>query len=191
MFLAEKGIEIPTVQVDLAAGEQRKPEFLALNPLGAVPVLELDDGTAIAESGAICRYIEAQHPEPPLWGRDPVTIARVEMWHRRVELKLYLAVQDAVRNGHAAFAGSGSGPNGEQKSEVAEAGKRDAEQFCDWLDQELGARRFVAGEAFSIADVALLAAVDFARLAKLRLREGRPHMGRWYDEVAARESAKA
>jgi glutathione S-transferase len=191
IFLAEKKIEIPRVEIDIASQAHRTPEFLALNPAGTVPVLELDDGTAIAESVAICRYLEALSPEPPLFGSDRLSSARIEMWHRRVELELMVPVQHAVRNSHPVFATRGHGEGGAQSRDFVESGRRVAAATCDWLDRELATRRFVVGDAFSVADIALLVAIDFARLAELRLREGRPHLDRWYAEVAARPSAGA
>jgi glutathione S-transferase len=191
IFMAEKNIEIPLVEIDIPSNAHRTPEFLALNPAGTVPVLELDDGTTIAESVAICRYLEALHPEPRLFGSDPLEVARIEMWHRRVGLELIVAVQHAVRNSHRAFAGRGHGEGGAQSRDFAASGRRVAEVTCDGLDRELAERRFVAGDSFSVADIALLVAIDFARLAQLRLREGRPHLDRWYEEVAARPSAGA
>jgi glutathione S-transferase len=191
IFIAEKNIEIPVVEIDIPKGEHRAPEFLAMNPAGTLPVLELDDGTAIAESVAICRYLEALHPEPALFGADPLAQARVEMWHRRVELHVGLQVQYVVRNTHRVFAGRGSGAGGSQSADFAASGREAAESTCDWLDRELEGRRFVAGDEISVADIALLVAVDFARVAGLRLREGRPHLDRWYGEMSARPSAGA
>jgi glutathione S-transferase len=191
VFIAEKAIEIPRVEIDLGTGENQKAEFLAINPTGQVPVLVLDDGTAIAESVAICRYLESQHPTPALFGADALTQALVEMWHRRVEIGVNQPVERAVRNSHAMFAGRGSGPEGAQSSDFAEAGKSTAEATCDWIERELATRPYVAGDSYSVADIALLIAVDYARVAKLRLREGRPNLDRWYNEVAGRPSAKA
>lgn len=191
IYLAEKAIEIPLSSVDLGAGEHNAPGFLALNPAGEVPVLELEDGTALAESVAICRYLEAHYPEPALFGADPIGAARIEMWQRRIELKLVLPVQDAVRNLSPAFAGYGDGPDGAQSDLIADRGRRRAEWLCDWLDRELAERRYAAGDEFSVADITLLAAIDFARVAKMRLREGRSNLERWYAEVASRQSAAA
>ncbi len=105
IFLAEKGIEVPYEQIDLAKAQNRSPEFLKINPLGGVPVLELDDGTHIAESVAICRYFEEQQPEPALMGTDAKDRAEVEMWHRRMELNVLLLTAQTFRNTHEFFKG--------------------------------------------------------------------------------------
>ena len=191
IVLAEKQVEIPMVEVDIPAGEHRAPDMLARNPAGTLPFLELDDGTVIAESVAICRYLELLYPEPSLFGGDPLTQARIEMWHRRVEQDVLWPVQIAVRNTHRVFAGRGHGEGGAQSAEFSAHGRRAAQSAADVLDRELGDRRFVAGDAISVADIALLVAIDFARLAELRLREGRPQLDRWYEEMASRPSASA
>ena len=191
IFAAEKKLEIPLVEIDIVAQAHRAPEFLAKNPAGTLPALELDDGEVIAESVAICRYLEALYPEPALFGTEPRDVARVEMWHRRVEQQVMLPIQHAVRNTHRVFAGRGDGPDGAQLGDLAESGRRRAAEGCAWLDRELATRRFVAGDAFSVADIALLVTLDFARVAELRLREARPNLDRWYEEVAARPSAGA
>lgn len=187
IFLAEKGIDVPRRQVDLANYEQFSESFTALNPMQRVPVLILDDGTAIAETMAICRYFEALHPEPNLLGRDPREIATIEMWNRRVELNLYGAVSSAFRHLSPAM-GRSEQP---QIAEWGEANKAKALAFLAILDRELSARRFVAGDRYTVADITALATVDFMRAPKIELPADMKHVMRWHAEVSARPSAKA
>jgi glutathione S-transferase len=186
IFLAEKGVEIPTVQVDIGKAENRSADFLARNPYGGLPVLELDDGTQLAESVAICRYIELLHPEPPLLGADPRDQALVEMWQRRMELDLFANATGSFRHTHAFFRG-----RIEQVPEYGAVCKRAAEKRLAWLDAELAGRPFVAGERYSIADITALCAVDFGRVTDIRIQPEQKHLRRWHEEVSARPSAKA
>ena len=186
IFLAEKGVEIPTVQVDIGKAENRSADFLARNPYGGLPVLELDDGTQLAESVAICRYIELLHPEPPLLGADPRDQALVEMWQRRMELDLFANATGSFRHTHAFFRG-----RIEQVPEYGAVCKRAAQKRLAWLDAELAGRPFVAGERYSIADITALCAVDFGRVTDIRIQPEHKHLQRWHEEVSARPSAKA
>jgi glutathione S-transferase len=186
IFLAEKGVEVPTVQVDIAKAENRKPPFLERNPLGGVPVLELDDGTHLAESVAICRYFEETHPEPPLMGTDARDRAWVEMWQRRMELEVALPVMQCFRNTHAFFQG-----RIEQVPEYGEVCRRSAEKRLAWLDGQLADRAFVAGERYTIADITALVGIDFGRVVKIRIDPEHKHLQRWYEAVSSRPSAKA
>lgn len=186
IFLAEKGVEVPTVQVDIAKAENRKPPFLERNPLGGVPVLELDDGTHLAESVAICRYFEETHPEPPLMGTDARDRAWVEMWQRRMELEVALPVMQCFRNTHAFFQG-----RIEQVPEYGDVCRRSAEKRLAWLDRELADRAFVAGERYTIADITALVGIDFGRVVKIRIDPEQKHLQRWYEAVSSRPSAKA
>jgi glutathione S-transferase len=186
IFLAEKGIEVPRVQVDLGKAENRQPPFLAKNPLGGVPVLELDDGTCIAESVAICRYFEEQQPEPPLLGIDARDKAIVEMWQRRVELQLFANVTGAFRHTHDFFKG-----RIEQVPAFGEACKRAAAKNLEWLDQELSGRPYIAGDRFTIADITALCAIDFGRVAGIRIGAEQKNLTRWHEAVSSRPSAKA
>jgi glutathione S-transferase len=186
IFLAEKQIDVPKVQVDLAKAENRKPEFLAKNPLGGVPVLELDDGTYIAESVAICRYFEAQQPDPPLMGTDTKQQALVEMWNRRMELYLFNNVTGCFRNTHDFFKG--------RIPQVAEYGKvckEAAEKQIAFLDQVLADREFIAGDRYTIADITALCAIDFGRISDIRIQDGHKNAARWHQAVSSRPSAKA
>ena len=186
IFLAEKGIEVPTVQVDLASGENRKPPYLAMNPLGGVPCLELDDGTVIAESVAICRYFEETRPEPPLLGTDAKDRALVEMWQRRMELELFRWVTGCFQNTHEFFKG-----RIEQVPAYGEVCRKNARTRLAWLDRELAGRPFVAGPRYTIADVTALCAVDFGRVVDVRIAAEQKSLARWHEGVSARPSARA
>jgi glutathione S-transferase len=187
IFLAEKGITLPTEQVDLGALQQKSDAFRAVNPMMRVPALVLDDGTVLTESIAICRYFEALHPEPALFGRGALEQARVEMWNRRLELHLFALVSHVFRNSHPAM----------QAMEVpqvpawAEANKPRIAEFLELLDRELATRPFVVGDAFTVADITGLVAVDFMKPAKLSVPDGLGHLKRWHAAIAARPSAAA
>ena len=187
IFLSEKGITVPSEQVDLAAQEQKSPAFTALNPMQRVPVLALDDGTVIAESMAICRYFERLRPEPPLFGRGPKEEALVEMWNRRMELNLLSAVMNVFRHTHPAMKEMES----PQVPEWAEANKPRVADFLAILDEELANQLFVAGDHFTVADITGMVAVDFLKPAKLTVPETCGNVRRWHAAVAARPSASA
>ena len=187
VFMAEKEIEIALVPVDMTKLEHRSHEIASRNPFKRLPVLELDDGTVITESIAICRYVEALHPAPPLFGTTPLEIATIEMWNRRLELGLYAAVAAAFRHTHPAMA----------EWEVPQipvwgAANRDkAVEFLQLLDDHLADHRFAAGNDFSVADITGLVALDFMKPAKIAMPDGLANVARWYGEIAARPSAKA
>jgi glutathione S-transferase len=187
VFLAEKGITIPSEQVDLGALAHKSPAFTAINPLQRVPALVLDDGTILTESIAICRYIEALHPEPPLFGAGAREAAIVEMWQRRVELHLLFPVAHVFRNSHPAM----------KEMEVpqvpawADANKPRVLEFLTLLDGELKGRRHIAGDRYSVADITGLVSIDFMKPAKLAVPEALGNLRRWHAEVSARPSAQA
>jgi glutathione S-transferase len=187
VFLAEKGISVPTEQVDLGARQHKTKDYLAVNPLQRVPALVLDDGTVITESVAICRYFEALQPEPALFGRGMPDVALVEMWNRRVEFHLLALVSAVFRNTHPAM----KELEVPQVPDWAEANRPRVMEFLAFLDGELGSRRFVAGDTYTIADITALVAVDFMRPARLSLAEELGHVRRWHAEVSARPSAAA
>jgi len=195
MFLAEKSVEIPMVQVNTREREQFDESFVAKNPLKAVPVLELDDGTCISESVAICRYIEELHPEPALMGRDAEDKAIVEMWNRRVELLGYTAAAELVRNSLPMFADRGlSGVSGgvPQIPALVERGKQTLGRFFDLLDKQLAGNPFIAGSAFTIADITAFVTIEFAKRADVAIpATGAENVARWYAEIALRPSASA
>jgi glutathione S-transferase len=187
VFLAEKGIEIPRVAVDLLKGEQRTAEFTALNPRQALPVLELDDGTVLTESIAICRYFDEVRPEPPLFGTTTLERAQVEMWQRRIELGLMATTAQFFRHSHPMVA----------KSEVpqipgwAETNRGRALKFLPTLERQLADKPFVCGENFTIADITGLITLDFMKFAGIPLPEDVPQVRRWHAALAARPSAAA
>jgi glutathione S-transferase len=186
MFLAEKGIEVPYEEIDIVKAVNRGEDFRKKNPLGTVPVLELDDGTCISESVAICRYFEEVYPQPPLFGIDAKQRALVEMWNRRIEFNILQPIADTFRQRHDFFKG-----RIRQLPEYAELQRLNAEDGLAWLDQELGAHRFVAGDQFSIADITAVVAIDFGRVSKIAIKPDQPNLTRWHAEVSARPSAKA
>ncbi|HLL29049.1 MAG TPA: glutathione S-transferase [Xanthobacteraceae bacterium] len=187
IFLAEKGVDVPKVPVDLAALEQKSASFRALNPMQRVPVLELDDGTVITETMAICRYFEALHPQPNLFGRDAVEIAKVEMWNRRLELGLYTAVSSVFRHGHPGMAKL----QVPQVQEWAEINKPQVAEFLQLLDRELASRKYAAVDRFTVADITGLVAIDLMKPAKLEVPEACKNVRRWHAEISARPSAAA
>jgi glutathione S-transferase len=195
MFLAEKSVEIPLVQVNTREREQFTESFSAVNPLNAVPVLELDDGTCISESVAICRYIEELHPEPPLMGTDAKDKAIVEMWNRRVELLGYAAASEAVRNSLPMFEDRGlpGVPGGvPQIPALVERGKQTLVRFFGLLDRQLAENQFVAGAAFTIADITAYVTIEFAKRADVEIPSaGADKVLRWHAEIASRPSAAA
>lgn len=194
VFMAEKGIEIPSVQVNLREGEHLKPEFIAINPWATVPVLELDDGTCISEAMAVCRYLEAAYPEPPLMGRTATEIGVIAMWEHRLEWDGYLAVAETLRNSaermkDRAFTGT---ENFVQIPEVAERGRLRIQRFFEVLDQRCSECEFVAGETYSVADITALISVDFAAGGlKIAIPDDLTHARRWHEAVSSRPSAKA
>ena len=186
IFLAEKGITVPTEQVDLMTGANRSPEGLRRNPYGGLPVLELDDGTCIAESVAICRYFEETHPQPPLLGTDAKDKAIVEMWQRRIEINLFGQIGRYFQHSSEMFK-----TRIKQVPEIAAAAKDGAVAQLRFVDGLIGERPFVAGERYTIADITLLVAVDFAKFAGIPLEPGMTNLARWHTAVAARPSARA
>ena len=187
MFLAEKGISIPLVPIDLMKLEQRSKDFSAMNPDQRVPVLVLDDGTVIFESVAICRYFEELQPDPPLFGTGALGRATVEMWQRRIELDLFFPIAETIRNSHPAFAVL----EAQQLPEHADKCRARVLREMEKLDRELAGRRFAAGDDFSIADITGVCALDFMRLARLRIPVELLHLTRWHKEVSDRPSAAA
>lgn len=187
IFLAEKGIAVPFEELDLMKGALKTPEFTEKNWFQRVPVLVLDDGTAISETIAICRYFEELQPEPPLLGKGPLGSATVEMWNRRMELGLLLSVAQAFRHLHPAMAHL----EVPQVPAWGEANKPRALEILSFMDRELAGRQYVAGDAFSVADITALVAVDFMKPARIQRPPELKNLERWYQEVSARPSAKA
>jgi glutathione S-transferase len=187
MFLAEKGMTIPTEQVDIMTFQHKTPEYTAINPLQRMPALVLDDGTIITESIAICRYIETVQPDPPLFGTGAKEIALVEMWNRRCEINFMANVAAVFRHLHPAM----KELEVPQVPAYAEAMRPRAMWFLELLDRELGSREFIAGENFSVADITAAVSVDFMKPARLTVPEELTHVKRWHAAVSARPSAKA
>jgi glutathione S-transferase len=188
IFFAEKGLALPEiVKVDLASFEQKSEAYLAINPTGQTPTLVLDDGTAISETMAICRYIEALYPEPALFGRAPLDQALVEMWSRRIEFGLYTAVQAVFRHGHPGMAASES----PQVAQWAEVNRPRVLQNLAMLEAQLRGRAFVCGDSISVADITAGVTVDFLRAAKIALPEEHVNISRWHQSLAARPSWSA
>ncbi len=187
VYLAEKGIDVPFERVDIMTGAAKTPEYTALNPTQRVPVLILDDGTAISETMAICRYFEALQPEPSLFGRTPLEIAQIEMWNRRAELNFAFSVAQVFRHLHPAMAEL-------EKPQVpawAEANKPRVAEIIAIFDHALGKTRFLAGDRFSVADITAAIATDFMKLARLAVPEEAANFKRWYEEVRSRPSYNA
>ena len=187
IFLAEKNLTVPTVDIDLGRLEQRSEDFLALNPFQRVPVLTLDDGVVICKSIAICRYFEETQPDPPLFGVGALERAMVEMWQRRLELGLFNHIATAFRHAHPHMAQM----ERPQIAELAEASKPKAVEAMSRIDRELANREFAAGDRFSIADITGLVALDFARTARIAIPEEFSRLRRWREALAARPSARA
>jgi glutathione S-transferase len=187
VFLAEKGIEVPTEPVDMGELAHRSDAMARRNPLKRLPVLELDDGTILTESIAICRYFEELHPNPALFGTGALGRARVEMWNRRLELGLYAAVAAAFRHTHPAMA-EWEVP---QVPAWGEANRPKALEFLELFDAHLAENRFAAGDDYSVADITGLIACDFMKPAKIAMPEGLGNVARWRDEVSSRPSAAA
>ena len=187
IFLAEKGVTVASETLDLMQNEHRAEAFSALNPYQAIPVLVLDNGATISESVAICRYFEELHPSPPLFGTGPLGRARVEMWNRRMELGLLYSVAQAFRHLIPAMEAL-------EKPQIAEWGQVNKTRVTgqmQLLDKQLAHNAYVAGDAFSIADITALVALDFSKPLKIERPASLTNLNRWYGEVSSRPSAKA
>lgn len=186
IFLAEKNIPMDYVQLDIQKGENLSPEMRARNPMAKVPVLELDDGTCIAESKAICLYFENLHPDPPLMGSTALEKAQIEMWDRQVEFGLFVQVGMCFQHTTGYFS--------DRMTPIKEYGEscvKNVLAYLDVLETRLGVSEFIAGDKFSIADITALCAIDFARVVKLRISDTHANLNRWYASVSQRASAKA
>lgn len=194
MFLAEKGMTIPSVQVNTREREQFTDDFKKVSPRSIVPVLELDDGTCIAESVAICRYIEEVQPEPSLFGRDAREKALVDMWNRHAETDCYGAAGEMVRNSAPMFADRGLPglPGGvPQIPALAERGRQTIDRFMHYLDDHLADSAFLVGDYFSIADITTYVTIEFSKRADYAPPAACGHVHRWHETIAARPSAEA
>jgi len=187
LFFAGKGGPLPDlVPVDIAKKEHRSEAFTRLNPAQRLPVLELDDGTALAETIAICRYVEALHPQPALFGREAKEQATIEMWNRRVELGLFASVAAVFRHSHPSMA-----ELEEQVPEWAEANRDQVDDHLWLLELQLASNAFVCGETLTVADITAGIAIDFMKPSRIPLPEDFVHIRRWHGELSTRPSWKA
>lgn len=190
IFLAEKGIEVPLVQVDMSKGEHKAPQFLAKNPSGKIPVLELDDGTCIAESVAICRYFEAVQPAPSLFGATPVAIGRIDMANRQLEFELFNQVGTSWVNGP--IVAQMAPGRFKQNAQAKAASDAAVPRFYERLDRVLANQQWMAGDDYSVADITGLCCIDFAtNLVDLKPAAEFSNLWRWHADATARPSAKA
>ncbi len=187
LFLAEKGVSIPCVEVDLAKLDHKKPEFSALNPFETIPILELDDGTRIAETIAICRYIEAQWPEPNLFGLTALEQATIEMWQRQLEWRLLFPIAQVVRHSHPKMAAMEC----PQIPDWAAANRPRVLKAMAIVDETLRDRRFIAAERFTVADITGLVALDFTKAARIAIPPELVYLNRWHEALKKRPSAAA
>ena len=187
IFIAEKGLEIPIVPVNMMTGENQSEDYLAKNPLGKMPLLELDDGTYIAESAAICRYLEEMNPNPPLMGRNPLEKALVEMWHRRMELEFLIPMITIFLH-----TGEMWKDRVTQIPQVAETGILNVKERMEWLDRELDGKEFITGEDYTVADIAAQCAFVMGKAALgLRIAEDQLNLSNWFTRVSSRPTARA
>ena len=186
IFLAEKGISIPSEFVDMIKGENKGERYLALNPMGTMPVLEFDDGTHLAESIAICRYFEELHPEPPLFGSTTLERARIEMWNRRMELEIQLPIQDVFVHLNPFWAG--------RREQVPEYGRVRQAQLLErmaWLNRELADRPYIAGEHYTVADITAQCAFVMGKGTGSTIPADLSDLNRWFESVISRPTARA
>ncbi len=194
MFISEKGVDVPMQEIDLGSGEHFSEAFRRKNPDATVPALELDDGTCISESDAICTYFEALYPDPPLMGSDAKSRALVSMWNRRMEFDGFLAVVEGFRNRAPGFTdravpGRHKVP---QVEALAERGAQRYRAFLEYLDERFGESAYVAGDTFSVADITAFVTIEFAKRAlKIQPDSDHKRIARWYEAVSTRPSARS
>jgi glutathione S-transferase len=186
IFLAEKGVDLPETPVNMMKREHKSPEFRAKNSMGQLPALELDDGTCISETVAICRYFEETHPEPPLFGRSAVEKALVDQWIRRVEFAVMMPVGNFWRHAHPYTAALLT-----QFKDFGESNKETYRGAQKFVDRELAGREFLVGDTYTMADICLLSTVDFAEWIGLPVEDEFANLKAWRERVSARPSASA
>jgi glutathione S-transferase len=187
MFFAEKGVAYDTIEVSIATAANETPEFRKKNPIALLPVLELEDGKVLRESMAICRYIEDLYPEPNLFGTNAWERAQIEQWNRHAELELLWPTQQVFRNTHDYWKG-----RIHQVPEFADVMRDHLAARYTWFDKELGDRQFLAGDRFTVADITATCAIDFAKVAKIRIDPiAQPNLAAWKARIEQRPSAKA
>ena len=187
IYLAEKGLSVPSETVSIIAGEHRAPAYLAVNPLGQIPALQLDDGDVLTESVSICRLFEAEHPEPPLFGRGPRGQAEVDMWVRRAELRMMVPLSMVWMHTHP-FTARVVKP---QYTEFGESQRPRVIAAMGEFDRALAGREFLDGTAYSMADIVLLSIVDFAAFVGIAIPDDLVNLAAWHERVSARPSARA
>jgi glutathione S-transferase len=186
IFLAEKNIPMEYVQVDLQKGENISPLMRAKNPVGKIPVLELDDGTCISEGASICLYFEELYPEINLLGQDALEKATIDMWHRQVELYFFGQVGMCFQHTTGYFKDRMT-----PVKEYGEVAGKNAASFLKVLEKRLAESEYIAADRFTIADITAMCAVDFARVVNIKITDEQPNLQRWYAAVSSRPSAKA
>ena len=186
IFIAEKDLDIPTQPVDMTKGENQRPEFLTKNSLGKMPVLELDNGTCITESAAICRYLEEIQPEPLLLGRDALERAQVEMWNRRMEIEILMPLMQVFVHTHDMWKGIAA-----QVPEWGAVCRKNTLAKFEWLDGEIADRDFVVNDTYTVADITLQCAIVLGKGVGVRAPENLANVNAWFDRVAARPTARA
>lgn len=187
IFLAEKGVSIELVDVAIIKREHKSPEHLARNSLGQLPTLELDNGEMLSETVSICRYLESLYPDPPMFGRNTLEQAQVDMWTRRVEFSVMTPVGMFWRHAHP-FTAAVVVP---QYKEFGESNRAHYERALGWLDGELSGRQFLATNDYTIADICLLSTIDFAAWIGLAIPDALANVRAWHARVSARPSATA
>ena len=187
VFIAEKNLQIEMVPINMMTGENKTEEYLSKNPLGRMPLLELDNGTCIAESIAICRYLENEHPDPPLFGTSSLEQATIEMWQRRMEFQFLNPMINIFRNTHEMWKDRMI-----QIPQIAEIESKDVEEKMVWLNRELGGREYIAGETYSVADITAQCAFVMGKAAVgIRIPEDLSNLDAWWSRVTSRPTARA
>ena len=186
IFMAEKGIEVPTKSVSIIEREQKAPDYVKKNSLGQIPILELDDGTILAESISICRYLEALNPEPALFGGTPLEMAQIDMWNRRIEMQVHAPIGLFWRHAHPFTA-----KIIKQYTDFGQSNLENSHNAMRWLDKEIANRDFIAGDTYSIADISALCAIDFANFIGIDIPEDCKALHAWHKRVSERPSAQA
>ncbi len=187
VYLAEKGLSVPSTQLSIPKGEHKSVDYRAINPLGQVPCLELDDGQVITESVSICRYFEALHPQPPMFGQGPLGQAEVDMWTRRVELRLMVPIGMVWIHTHPFTARVVP----RQYTEFGESNRPRIEAVMREFDTALSDREFLDGKGYSMADIVLQTTIDFGRFIGVEMPADATSLRAWHDRVSARPSAQA
>lgn len=186
IFAAEKGIDLELSEVEIAKKQNISDEHLRRNPLGLVPVLELDDGRLLCESMAICRYLDSIQPEPALFGNEPYERSIIEQWNRHAELELLMPISFVFRMTNDFWKG-----RIEQAPEWGEICRRHAKRSFELFDKRLADNEFIAGDSYSVADITAVCAIDFGKVSKIRLSDEEPNLSRWYAAMKERPSTKA